>query len=67
MLQPPRLQPCELLLQAHEAEAGEEHRGQADAAAARILQLEASLAAAENAMGDAQAQSYLLWLYHLLW
>ena len=53
--------------QAHEAEVGEEHRGQADAAAARILQLEASLAAAENAMGDAQAQSYLLWLYHLLW
>ena len=30
----------------------------AAAAAARILQLEASLAAAENAMGDAQAHSY---------
>ena len=48
--------------QAHEAEVGEEHRGQADAAAARILQLEVSLAAAENAMGDAQAHNYLLWL-----
>ncbi len=58
----PRLQPCMSSPQAHEAEVGEEHRGQADAAAARILQLEVSLAAAENAMGDAQAHSYLLWL-----
>ena len=53
----PGCSPVWLSPQAHEAEAEEERRGQADAAAARILQLEASLAAAENAMGDAQARS----------
>jgi hypothetical protein len=59
----PRLQPCVLPPQAHEAEAEEEHRGQADAAAARILQLEASLTAAENVMGDAQVHSYVCTTY----
>ena len=54
----PDCSPVWLPPQAHEAEAEEERRGQADAAAARILQLEASLAAAENAMGDEQAHSY---------
>ena len=56
----PGCSPVWLSPQAHEAEAEEERQGRADAAAARILQLEASLAAAESAMGDEQAQSYIL-------
>ena len=54
----PGCSPVWLSPQAHEAEAEEERRGQAEAAAARILQLEASLTAAKNAMGDEQAHSY---------
>ena len=53
----PGCSPVWLSPQAHEAEAEEARRGEAEAAAARILQLEAALAAAEHAMGDEQAHS----------